>query len=94
MARARVQRACCKEGCSKRARWQVGFDVWADREKYGEHGPISAWLDLWVCQRCKRELKIEDLIGDMAWAQIVSAVEQQGRASPDRSTIQLKFRRL
>lgn len=54
-------------------------------------GPrVEARLGLLVC----REHATDDAtqyVGDEGWAQIVAAIKKQGRAYPDRKTLQVRY---
>ena len=82
---------CMRLHCDKNAKYRVGFRAWADEKKSGDY--LEAMLGIVVCRDHKVKLTVDDVICDTGWAQIVAAVEQQGKATPVRSTVELVFKR-
>lgn len=79
---------CNRTSCAKDASWQAGFDVY---DSFGDV-PAKVELGLYLCGEHKHEAKIEDLVTNEGWDQIVEAFAGAGRAIPDRKRTKLAWK--
>ena len=83
---------CRREGCGAIAEWTVGAMVWAKGEKHRSFDNcVNLRFPVSVCNPCREKTKISDLVNNQGWRKIVQAVQGQGRAAPERSSLTLVF---
>lgn len=81
---------CNRKGCANKARWQIGFRVWA-RGHPKTSTPLSALAGIAVCEDCKGSAEVSDFMMPEGVAMLNNALAQRGKAPVDPSTAELTF---
>jgi hypothetical protein len=82
-------RRCDRTGCSRDAFWAPVLRVFAP-ERYGDVH-VDVMVDLALCDACKEEISIEDVLSDDGWSKIVGTFVSRGMVRPKRDRTVMIF---
>lgn len=75
--------------CKVHASWMVGV-VFIDKNKIEE---TTIWVPtMYVCNRHRMKLRVEDVVTESGWRTMVASLLQQGHRQPKRSLTKLAFK--
>lgn len=81
---------CSREGCSDFATWWPILLLYAP-VAYQDAPPCPAKLSLPVCDECKAEIRVEDLLSDEGFDALAFGIASAGKVRPDRDRTKLDW---
>lgn len=81
---------CHSIGCKNEAKWQVLLKLFAPLDYKAP--PAVAEITLFVCDECKKDVKVDDLVSDEGWAMIEEGFAKAGKMLPVRDCTQVDFK--
>ena len=85
-------RRCDRENCGGVAWWSIDVQVWAKNcRDHRDDNCALMKFGLVVCDDCRKQTQPSDVIGDEGWQQIVTLMQAQRHATPDRDSLKIVF---
>lgn len=82
---------CSRTGCKGEALWKPVVKMWAKGYPKDSDNAIVIPYPLVACENCREKLKISDVLGDVGYEQIRSAMSDRGLAAPDKNSAELEW---
>jgi len=80
---------CSHQGCQSPATHMPELRLWALGRPKLPNQSARVLFRVPVCEPCGQKLAAEDLISDAGWEDVVDVFDREGKAEPDRASLEI-----